>query len=63
MLNKRTKTLKKCSAETTTHLHHMTAKTRGEFPRGDSHRITVSRNLSDFSFPVARQVTGNANFL
>ena len=34
----------------------MTAKTRAEFPRDASHKITVCRNLSDFSFPVAQRL-------
>ena len=62
-VNERTKTFKKCSAETSTHLHHMTAKTRAYFPRYASHKVSVSRHLSDSFFPVACQVTGHANFL
>ena len=41
----------------------MVVETRADFPRNASYKITVSRNLDGFSFPVACQITGHTDFL
>ena len=67
MLNKRTEILNKCRhrnkyaliSDDSTRLEPIFLL---KFPLNASHKMTVSRNLVGFSFPIAHQITEHKDF-